>query len=189
MGNGILEPMHARERFYELVWPHRADIVRLARILSGNEAEADDLAQETLLKAFAALDRFRAGSDMMAWLATILRNTRIDRLRSSAASARNVSLEQLPIDPVDTAAPVPQWDDPHEVLNALGDQTIIDALQRLPEEIRWTLLLVDVGGMELKDAAGVLEIPVGTVKSRLHRGRAMLKDALAPLARQMRLIP
>jgi RNA polymerase sigma-70 factor (ECF subfamily) len=66
---------------------------------------------------------------------------------------------------------------------------MIRALQRLPEEIRWTLLLVDVEGMDHADAAAVLGVPVGTVKSRAHRGRAMLREALLPMARDLRLIP
>jgi RNA polymerase sigma-70 factor (ECF subfamily) len=66
---------------------------------------------------------------------------------------------------------------------------MIQALQRLPEEIRWTLLLVDVEGMDHADAAAVLGVPVGTVKSRAHRGRAMLREALLPMARDLRLIP
>jgi len=65
---------------------------------------------------------------------------------------------------------------------------MIDALQRLPEEIRWTLLLVDVEGVDQADAAELLDVPVGTIKSRAHRGRAMLRDRLAPLARERGLL-
>lgn len=178
----------ARERFYELVWPHRAGLLRLARILTGNETEADDLAQETLLKAFRSLEQFRPGTNMPAWLARILRNTRIDHLRARSASAREVSLEALAVEPEHPESPVAEWDSPQEVLEAIGDVEIIGALQHLPEEIRWTILLVDVQQMELKDAAKVLGIPTGTVKSRVHRGRRMLQEALAPLARQLRLM-
>jgi RNA polymerase sigma-70 factor (ECF subfamily) len=183
-----LDHEHATTRFYDLVWPHRASVLRLAQILTGNAAEADDLAQETFIKAFKALGQFQDGTDVLAWLATILRRTRIDRLRAAAASARFVSLNQLEADIADDGCEQPQWQNPQEVLSAFGDQEIIEALQKLPEEIRWTLLLVDVQGMEQQDAARVLEIPVGTVKSRLHRGRAMLRQALTPLAREMRLL-
>ena len=178
----------ATKRFYQLVWPHRASILRLTQILTGNTAEADDLAQETFIKAFKAMDQFQDGTGMLAWLTTILRHTRIDRLRSGAASARNVSLEQLPVEVADEASEQEDWQSPQDVLNAIGDREIIEALQELPEDIRWTLLLVDVQGMEQQDAAQVLEIPVGTVKSRMHRGRAMLRQALTPLAREMRLL-
>jgi RNA polymerase sigma-70 factor (ECF subfamily) len=66
---------------------------------------------------------------------------------------------------------------------------LIDALRQLPDEIRWTLLLVDVEGMDHADAARVLDVPVGTIKSRAHRGRTMLREALTPLAKELRMIP
>lgn len=150
--------------------------------------EAEDLAQETLLKAFGALDQFVPGTNMPAWLARILRNTRIDRLRSAQGSAGNVSLDALALDVADEPDETEQWDNPAEVLNAFGDEEIIEALKALPEEIRWTLLLVDVQGLALQEAATVLEIPVGTVKSRVFRGRRMLKEALLPVAKRLRLI-
>ncbi len=183
-----LDQEDTTQRFYTSVWPHRASVLRLARILTANEADADDLAQETFIKAFKALDRFVEGTDMMAWLATILRHARIDRLRSQAASATNISLDQMQMDPAGEGEKSEDWDNPQEVLNAFGDQEIITALQALPEEIRWTLLLVDVQQMEQRDAAHVMDIPVGTVKSRVHRGRAMLRRALTPLARERRLL-
>ncbi len=176
------------KRFYRLVWPQRASVLRLARILTGNEAEADDLAQETFIKAFKALDRFVDATDMMAWLAAILRHARIDRLRSQAAAAKNVSLDQIQMDPAGEEESSQNWESPQEVLNAFGDAEMITALQALPEDIRWTLLLVDVQQMEQRDAARVLDIPVGTIKSRVHRGRAMLRRALTPLARERRLL-
>ncbi len=184
-----MDDSNATTRFYEWVWPRRAEVLRLALILTGDDSEADDLAQETLIKAFKSLDQFRAGTDMGAWLATILRNTRIDRLRSGAAAAKNISLDQMQMDPAggeeETAE---EWSNPQEVLNAFGDREIIKALRDLPEEIRWTLLLVDVQQMEQRDAAEVLEIPVGTVKSRLHRGRAMLRRVLSPMAQDRGLL-
>jgi RNA polymerase sigma-70 factor (ECF subfamily) len=175
---------HATERFYQLVWPHRASVLRLAQILCSNPADADDLAQETFIKAFKALDQFRTGTDMMAWLATILRHARIDRLRAGAATAATLSLDQIPVDLADEPEQAEPWRSPQEVLNAFGDQEIINALQELPEDIRWTVLLADVQGLEHKDVAQVMQIPVGTVKSRVHRGRGMLCRALGPRVAQ-----
>lgn len=183
----------ATERFYQFVWPLAATLLRTAQVLTGSLTEADDLAQETMLKAFRAIESFRAGTDAKAWLMTILRNTRIDRIRACAASANNVSLDALPFEPaVESAAPKPgteqAWERPKELLNAFGDRDIIDALQRLPEDIRWTLLLLDVEGLDQQEAAKVLDVPVGTVKSRAHRGRAMLREALLPVVRERRLV-
>lgn len=163
-------------------------------ILTGKSDQADDLAQETFIKAYKAMDRgqFRPGTDIVAWLATILRHTRIDRLRSGRAAAGNVSLDELSDvagDLADTGeTQYPDWHNPQDILSAFGDQEIIDALTTLPEDIRWTLLLVDVQGMDHKDAAVVLDIPVGTVKSRVHRGRTMLRQTLEPLAKERRLM-
>ena len=183
-----------QSRFDALVWPHAATVLRTARFLCHDPAEADDVAQETLVKAFRALDTFREGTDVRAWLMTILRNTRIDRLRSRASRTQDVSLDALPFEPATTGDGSaggdghPAWDDPQGLLQQFADRDVIRALRRLPEEIRWTLLLVDVEGMDHADAAAVLGVPVGTVKSRAHRGRAMLREALLPIAREMRLI-
>jgi RNA polymerase sigma-70 factor (ECF subfamily) len=179
-------------RFHELVWPHAGTVLRTALFLMHNQAEADDLAQETLLKAFKSLDRFHAGTDMKAWLLTILRNTRIDRLRSGAAARSDVSLEQLPADPPDHSSPaaddLKHWENPQSILDEFSDRHMIEALQKLPEDIRWTLLLVDVEGLDQADAAEILAIPVGTVKSRIHRGRGMLRGALLPIAQNLGLL-
>ena len=77
---------------------------------------------------------------------------------------------------------------PDELLNGFSDQEIIVALQSLPDEMRWTLLLIDVQGLSIADAAKVLEVPPGTIKSRAHRGRGMLYEALRPLARELGLV-
>ena len=182
------------KKFRELVWPQRTTVLRVAHVLTGNDAEAEDLAQDTMLKAFKGIDSFAQGTDVKAWLLTILRRCRIDRLRSpGTARGRVMSLQGLEIEP---AEPVNEtvcdhdvlWERPEEALNAFSDQQIIDALQALPEEIRLTLLLVDVEEMDQKDAAEILEVPVGTIKSRAHRGRSMLRETLLPLARERRMV-
>ena len=181
----------ATERFYGLVWPHLATVLRTAKFLLRDDSEAEDLAQETMLKAFRFLDGLQDGTDPKAWLLTILRNTRIDRIRATASERANVSLEQLEVEPVvvgDEADSGEEWEHPEDVLNSFSDHQVIGALRMLPEEIRWTLLLVDVEGMDHREAASVLDVPVGTVKSRAHRGRAMLREALLPVAREMRLV-
>ena len=183
----------ANKRFYELVWPHAATVLRTAQLLVRDPAEAEDLAQETMLRAFKGLDSFRQGTDMRAWLMTILRNTRIDRLRSKAASGQTVSLEQLPVEPADehsqpAGGEDPAWDRPEELLEAFSDRQIILAMQKLPEDMRWTLLLVDVEGLEYQEAADVMGVPVGTAKSRAHRARAMLRETLLPIAKGLHLI-
>lgn len=184
-----MDQQHTNQRFHELVWPRRATLLRAARALTRDLAEADDLAQETLVKAYRSLHGFRDGGDIGAWLLTILRNTWIDRHRASPA-ARGMNLVELVEEPParQPEAGDPSWGNPHEVLESFSDQQMIDALQRLPEEIRWTLLLVDVEGMRQQEAADVLEVPVGTIKSRVHRGHAMLRAELLPMAKDLRLV-
>lgn len=184
-----MDQARATRRFYQFVWPHRADVLRVAQFLCRNRATGEDLAQETLLKAFRAIDRLEAGSNVRAWLHSILRNTWLDRLRATSAH-RESSLSDLNDEP---AAVVPEdapcmeaSDDPQAALEGFSDQEVIDALQALPAEIRWTLLLLDVEGLSIQEAAGVLEIPTGTIKSRAHRGRAMLREKLLPMAAKLK---
>jgi RNA polymerase sigma-70 factor (ECF subfamily) len=188
-----LDQDDATKRFYALVWPHSPTVLRAARYLVRNPAEADDIAQETMIKAFKAIWSFQDGTDMRAWLMTILRNTRIDHIRGAASSAGTVSFEQLGADPADYSGDTgcdddPAWDSPEELLEGFSDRHVIDALHKLPEEICWTLLLVEVEQMDHEDAAKVLGVPVGTVKSRAFRGRAMLRQALLPVAKELRLV-
>ena len=169
------------DRFQTEIWPHAAAVLRTARILTRNDAEADDLAQETMLKAFRHLDQLVDPSGAKQWLMTIMRNTRMDRVRAEAKHSHDVSLDAMTqAPPAEAAAFDDSWGDPRATLEAFSDQQIIDALKKLPEDIRWTLLLVEVEGIDQADAAVVLGVPVGTVKSRSHRGLAMLREALAP---------
>jgi RNA polymerase sigma-70 factor (ECF subfamily) len=183
----------ANKRFYEQVWPHAPTVLRTAQFLVHDSTEAEDLAQEAMLRAFRGLASFREGTDMRAWLMTILRNTRIDRLRSRAGPGRTISFEQLPAEPEDkhpqpAGGEHPAWDRPQELLDGFSDHQIILAMQDLPEDMRWTLLLVDVEGLEYQEAAHVMGVPVGTAKSRAHRARAMLRQALLPIAKALHLI-
>ena len=176
---------HDRENelFYRYIWPLRATVLRTATFLCRNAADAEDLAQETLLKAYRAMLQFDETSNPQAWVLTILRNTRIDKLRSPASRQQAVSLEQSDIDVADrsSAAEARTEDELHHVahlIEGFSDQVMIDALHALPEDICWTLLLADVEQLDYAQAAEILAVPVGTVKSRVHRGRQMLKAAL-----------
>lgn len=166
-------------------------VLRAARTLIRDPAAADDVAQEALVKAFRGLKTFQDGTDIKAWLMTILRHTRIDYFRSRSSHAHDVSLENLPYEPAETISANANgdavWDDPVGLLQQFSDHHVIEALERLPEDIRWTLLLVDVEGMDHADAAKVMDVPVGTVKSRAHRGRTMLRSELLPMAKELRI--
>ena len=175
-----------------MIWPHRAAILRAARIHTRHAAEAEDLTQETLLKAFKGIDMLRSGVESKAWLLTIMRNARIDRLRTAAGSAKHVGLENLPAEPMNPAPEAGEseatWQKPEEILQQFSDAQVIEALADVSEELRWTLLLVDVEGMDHAKAAEILAVPVGTIKSRVHRGRLALRQTLLPMARDRRLV-
>lgn len=162
----------------------------MALFLTHHHAEAEDMAQETMLKAFKALHRFQPGTDATAWLIAILRNTWLDRVKSVKSKRETPyqthDLQDLSSAQVDSST---DWTDAEDVLQQFSDHEVIAALRQLPDEIRWTLLLVDVQGMDQNAAASLLEVPAGTIKSRAHRGRAMLRAVLLPKARDLGFLP
>lgn len=176
----------ATRLFYKHIWPHRAQVLRTARFLARNVADADDLAQETLTRAFRKMEQFDVSTHPQAWLMRILRNIRIDQTRiransilQDAQSLESVDLKAMPIEP----GCDPQ--DLEALMDQFSDQVFIDALHSLPEEIRWTLLLVDVQQMSYEDVAQVVDLPEGTVKSRIHRGRRMIREWLVEASADM----
>jgi RNA polymerase sigma-70 factor, ECF subfamily len=172
------------DRFRRLAWPQLATLLRTARYLTRDESAAEDLVQETMIRAMKKMDTFKEGTDIRAWLMTILRRTHIDLYRANRKHENEISLDAANLLHIDLAANTlpgqfdDRWDDPDDLMQRFEDQTIVLALKTMPEDIRWTLLLVDVEQLDHAEAAEVLGVPVGTIKSRAHRGRAMLRDRL-----------
>jgi RNA polymerase sigma-70 factor (ECF subfamily) len=161
-------------RFEELIVPEVDFLARVTRSMSRSGAEAEDLAQETLVKAFRALDTFD-GRFPRAWLYRIARNTAINR----DDRRRDVLLDDGG-DIEGTLTPADESDEPeHRVLEPILDDVLENALDDLPPEFRVAVQLVDVEGMRYQEAADFLDVPVGTIMSRLHRARHRLRDALA----------
>lgn len=153
---------------------------RLARFLMrGNRADAEDLVQDAMLRAFAAFPRFQPGTNFRAWLFRILRNAYVDLLRKRGYRPQAVDLQELG-----------QESDPAVKefrAQAARERTEADleaALANLPAELRLALLLVDGEGMRYDEVAQIMECPVGTVRSRLHRGRRLLRQQLLALWRR-----
>ncbi|NOG53135.1 MAG: sigma-70 family RNA polymerase sigma factor [Planctomycetes bacterium] len=172
-------------RFRQLAWPMLPLVVRTAQCLTRQADRAEDLAQETMIKAMRAIDTFQDGTDMKAWLLTILRRVHIDHLRSQRNRPAQVSLSRIELsdDSDDARGEFDEhWEHPEELMSRFQNEQVIEALHSLPDAIRWTLLLVDVEQLDVSSAAAVLEVPDGTIKSRAHRGRAMLRDRLYALA-------
>ncbi len=186
MSSGPISEAQA-ERFRRLVWPMLDVVLRTAQCLTRRADEAEDLAQEAMVKAMRAIDSYQDDTNLKAWLLTILRRTHIDRLRAAQHQPKSLSMEDR--DWEDTSGRVAgeqdqQWGEPEELMNRLEDEAVIDAMKQLPEDIRWTLLLTDVEQLDHVEAAAVLDVAVGTIKSRASRGRAMLRDRLYEVARR-----
>ncbi|MEM6259837.1 MAG: sigma-70 family RNA polymerase sigma factor [Planctomycetota bacterium] len=184
-------PTAALKRFKAEAWPLLPALLRVARMLTRDEHQAEDLVQETMLRACRHIATFQPGTNMKAWLMTILRRTHIDLYRKASRRVDAGSLDAMEIEPADDAADADDdaWSQPAEILNRFDDALIEQALRELPEGMCWTLLLVDVEQMATREAAEVLGVPAGTVKSRASRARAQLRSLLLPLAHQRGWIP
>lgn len=178
----------ALARFKAEAWPLLPSLLRVAMILTRNEHQAEDLAQETMMRAYRHIKTFQTGTNMKAWLMTILRRVHIDQYRKDARRIDAGSLDAMAHEP---AAPAPghsadesPWSAPDELLSRFDDVTIEDALRALPDPMRWVLLLVDVEQMSVAEAAEALDVAPGTIKSRASRARAGLRALLEPVARE-----
>lgn len=172
----------SREAFDELVRRHQVSIVSLARALTSGSADAEDLAQEVFLRVWRSLRGFRGDSTFRTWLHRVAVNVihshhgRVSRLRRLFQVAPAGSAAQRDNDPIESAA------DPLDVESDVVMRDTIDkALATLPDELRVAVTLRDVQGLDYKEIASVLEVPIGTVESRIFRGRQRLKPLLEPL--------
>ncbi len=147
--------------------------------------DAEDLVQETYLKAFAAEDRFTPGTNLRAWLFRILTNTYITSYRKSQRRPKEAwtdTVEDWQLADVESHSSTGLRSAETEALDRLPDTAVKEALQALPEDYRMAVYLADVEGFAYKEIAKIMDTPIGTVMSRLHRGRSLLRDALASYA-------
>ena len=171
-----------RVRFEEEALQLADQVYRVARRLVHSKEEAEDLMQETYARAFRSWRSYTPGTNLRAWLLRILTNLNIDRGRRQQRAPDTTHLEEsdyflynrLEDDSSDT--------DEERVLERLSQDDIVDALAAVPHDFRDVIVLVDIGEFSYQEAAQILDIPVGTVMSRLHRGRRILKKELAEVA-------
>ena len=181
---------HAREKrnlFAQLAMPHMDYIYTASLYLARNETEAEDLFQETYLRAYRFFHQFTPGTNCRAWLLTILHNAFRNRYRQKQRSGQVLDFDALAPEHERRLAADAQGDagDPETAFfSELLDSEVESALKALPQEYRTTLLLVDVQELTYEEAAGVLGCPVGTVRSRLSRARRMMQAALKDYARE-----
>jgi len=176
-----------RVRFEEEALDLSDQVYRVARRLAGSREEAEDLVQQTYERAFRSWRQYTPGTNLRAWLLRILTNLNIDRGRRQQRTPQTTSLDAneagdyFLYNKLESQTPDENPDE-ERVLERLSQDSIVDALAEVPHDFRDAIVLVDIGEFSYADAAQILDIPIGTVMSRLHRGRRILKKNLADKA-------
>lgn len=188
-GDPVREGRAGRELFEQVALPHLGAVYQFALGLTGNHTSAEDLVQETFLNAYRSFDRFQIGTNCKAWLFRICKNSFIDGYREQKRRPRHQAVE--------TAEPG-AFDAPHDTqaferlnidqedlfLDLFGDE-VNRFLAELPAEFRQAMLLCDLEGLSYEEIADTLEIPIGTVRSRISRARSFLRERLEDYAKDL----
>jgi RNA polymerase sigma-70 factor (ECF subfamily) len=177
----IAEEARDRVRFEEEALELSDQVFRVARRLASSREEAEDLVQDTYARAFRSWHQYTPGTNLRAWLLRILTNLNIDRGRRQQRSPDTQPLEEGDYFLYNKLESTIADENPDEerVLERLSQNAVVDALSEVPHDFRDVLVLVDIGEFSYAEAAQILDIPIGTVMSRLHRGRRALKQNLA----------
>ena len=170
-----------RARFEEEALGLADQVYRVARRLVGTREEAEELVQETYARAFRSWRSYSPGTNMRAWLLRILTNLNLDRGRRVQRTPDLQPLEEGDYFLANkvAAAEGEQALEQERVVERLSQGGVVDALSEVPHDFRDVVVLVDIGDFSYADAAQILDVPIGTVMSRLHRGRRILKQKLA----------
>jgi RNA polymerase sigma-70 factor (ECF subfamily) len=180
----MAEPSTAAVRaFDDEALPHLDVLYRVALRLTGDPAQAEDLVQDTMLKAYRSWRQYRPGTNAKGWLLTILRNTFINAYRRRKLEPVAMDLEA--IEPHALYRAVESADPEGSFFGRLVDEKVLEAVDALPSDFREVLVLSDIEGMPYAEIAAALELPVGTVKSRLFRARRLLQAQLYSYAVEM----
>ncbi len=189
----------AKARFHEVALPHIETVYRFARHLSASEADAEDLTQDCFHQAFRKFHQFQSGTNCRAWLFRITRNAHIDRLRRRGRDPVSTGLPELDADRVADTTPqnaparpedrVEKWrelglGDDRVFCELFGDE-VNTFLGELQPEFRLAVVLCDVEGFSYEEIAGILDCPIGTVRSRIARARTHLKEKLFTYAQEL----
>ena len=180
--------------FAEDAMPLMDGLYSAAMRMTRNAADAEDLVQETYLKAFNAYERFEAGTNLKAWMYRILTNSYINAYRKKQRRPDESDIDDIEdlylyrrLGGAESAVLSRSAED--ELLEMFGEDEVKLALEDLPEHYRMPILLADVEGFAYKEIAEILDVPIGTVMSRLHRGRKQLQKRLNSFAEEHRLLP
>jgi len=170
-----------RARFEEEALSLADQVYRVARRLVGSREEAEDLVQETYARAFRSWSSYTPGTNMRAWLLRILTNLNVDRGRKIQRTPQTQPLEESDYYLANKMASAGGEEvlEADDVVERLSQDSVVKALSEIPPQFRDVVVLVDIGDFTYADAAQILDVPIGTVMSRLHRGRRALKQHLA----------
>ena len=178
MANPVPTPADSTRRaaFEQEALVHLDALYRVALRLTGNPSDADDLVQETMLKAYRSWEQYQTGTNAKGWLLTILRNSFINEYRRRTRHPETVDVDT--IEPFAVFQDIQEEDPQGAFFDKIVDDEVLRAIDGLPEAFRETVVLSDVEGMSYQEIGKILSIPVGTVKSRLFRARQMLQAKL-----------
>jgi RNA polymerase sigma-70 factor, ECF subfamily len=179
----MAEPSAAGRSFDEEALPHLDALYRVALRLTGDTSQAEDLVQDTMLKAYRAWRQYQPGTNAKGWLLTILRNTFINDYRRRKHEPIAMDLQAVESHAIDRS--IEEVDPEGTFFSQIVDDKVLEAIDALPTEFKEVLVLSDVEGMRYAEIAETLQIPVGTVKSRLFRARRLLQAELYAHALEM----
>ncbi len=180
----VMDVIPAKHKTFEKeMMPHMAALYNFALRMTGDPDDAKDLVQETYMKAYRFFDKYEQGTNAKAWLFRIMKNSYINRYRKESKEPDKIDYDDVKdfYASVKDAA-VDTNDLQEKIFGNLFEDEVAKALQDLPEDFRTVVILCDIEGYSYEEIADFVEIPIGTVRSRLHRGRKMLQSMLRDYA-------